>query len=76
MDPRTERDIRELAQAIATLEVVVTQIAAARRPAERSELARRLRSHADRAVYERDGLEPVMLDRIADRIELSHATAS
>lgn len=74
MTCRIERDIRELAQAIATLEVVVTRIAATGL-APRRRLADELRSMADRAVFERDGLDPVMLDRIVARIELRAARA-
>ena len=64
---RYDRDIRELAQAIATLEVVLVALAK-RSHRERETLAGVMRTHADRALYERDGLDPIMLDRMADSL--------
>ncbi|PZQ13654.1 MAG: hypothetical protein DI565_14020 [Ancylobacter novellus] len=61
---RIDRDIRELVQAVATLEVVVARIAGSKL-AFRGRLACELRHLADDAVYQRDGLDPAMLDRIA-----------
>ncbi|WP_103120628.1 hypothetical protein [Methylopila sp. Yamaguchi] len=77
--PDTERDIRELAQAIATLEVIVTGLAVAGlegRPVVSSRIVRSLRDMADRAVFELDGMCPVMLDRVANRIEAGHGAVA
>lgn len=63
-----ERDIRELAQSVATLEVVLCAIISQRPQTEVSILEKHLKSLADHALFQRDGLEPVMLDRIIKKI--------
>ncbi|RXF67556.1 hypothetical protein [Hansschlegelia zhihuaiae] len=70
-----ERNVRELARAIATLEVVVTRLALAGfagRPIVRNEIVGDLNRMADHALFERDGLDPVMLDRIVGRLARGH----
>lgn len=74
-----DRDIRELAQAVATLEVVFIGISVGAfrsRPSDAYQIVGQIRDMVDRAVFERDGLDPAMLDRIADRLEIDHRTAS
>ena len=77
-DKAAGRDVRELAQAIASVEVAVSLIAVfalLNRAKRTAQLLDHLRALADYAVYERDGLDPTVLDRIAERIETGQVIA-
>jgi hypothetical protein len=69
-----ETNIHELAQAVATLEVVLSALGAVSLSTSsnrRAEFVRHVQAKADEALYQRDGLEPYMLDRIARFIRAS-----
>jgi hypothetical protein len=75
-DEPVGRDVREMAQAIASVEVAVCIIAVfalLNRAKRLAQAVEHLRALADHAVYQRDGLDPTVLDRIADRIETGQA---
>jgi hypothetical protein len=69
--PAPDRDLREICQCVATLEVLLVGFVVegfTGRATVTNQLVRRLRHLADEAVFERDGLVPEMLDRVADRL--------
>lgn len=70
--PDFEKDIRELAQAVATLEIVIVWLGVfslSKGKKRRKKFVATLQELSDTALYERDGLEPHMLERIAEFVQ-------
>ncbi|RXF67557.1 hypothetical protein [Hansschlegelia zhihuaiae] len=69
---KVDRDVRELADAVASLEVAISLIGTFSmlgRPKKLTLAVVHLRGFAGRAGFDIGGLAPDVLDRIADRLE-------
>lgn len=69
------RKVRELGQELAAIEIALSMVAVISMRGRRKRigiLVAHLQALADHAVYQRDGVDPATLDRLAGRIESGH----